>query len=89
TGCEVTIPKVTEATALGGAMAAGVGVGVYDTLEDAAEKLVVWDKKYMPNRNNKEVYDKLKKKWQKAYEVQLGLVDSGVTQSMWMAPGLM
>ncbi|MEN4054271.1 autoinducer-2 kinase, partial [Sulfurimonas sp. NWX79] len=40
TGCEVTIPKVTEATALGGAMAAGVGVGVYDTLEDAAEKLV-------------------------------------------------
>jgi len=88
TGYKVKIPKVTEATALGAAMAAGVGCGVYKSLERAAEKLVVWDKTYEPNMENKEVYDKLKVKWEKAYEVQLKLVDDSVTTSMWKAPGL-
>ncbi|MCO4191467.1 autoinducer-2 kinase, partial [Proteus terrae] len=63
TGCVVKIPKVTEATALGAAMAAGVGVGVYKSLAEAAKELVVWDKKYMPNEKNKEVYAKLKERW--------------------------
>ncbi|WP_434581384.1 autoinducer-2 kinase [Sulfurimonas sp. NW15] len=88
TGCVVKIPKVTEATALGAAMAAGVGVGVYKSLAEAAKELVVWDKKYMPNEKNKEVYAKLKERWQKAYEVQLKLVDDNITTSMWKAPGL-
>ncbi len=88
TGCSVKIPKVTEATALGAAMAAGVGVKIYKSLEDAAKKLVVWEKKYLPNLENKKVYDALKIKWQKAYEVQLKLVDDNITTSMWKAPGL-
>jgi len=87
TGCEVKIPKVTEATALGAAMAAGVGSGIYESLEDAASRVVVWERSYMPNMENKKIYDSLKEKWQKAYVKQLELVDSGVTQSMWMAPG--
>ena len=88
TGYRVKIPKVTEATALGAAMAAGVGCGVYSSLLDAAEKLVVWDKSYEPNLENKKLYDEIKIKWQKAYEAQLKLVDENVTQSMWKAPGL-
>ncbi|QOP46734.1 autoinducer-2 kinase [Sulfurimonas paralvinellae] len=88
TGCSVKIPKVREATALGAAMAAGVGAGIYESLEDAAKKLVVWEKTYLPNAKNKKVYDGLKEKWQKAYEVQLKLVDDNITTSMWKAPGL-
>ena len=88
TGYEVKIPKVREATALGAAIAAGVGAGVYVSLVEAAKKLVVWEKTYTPNSANKEVYDTLKEKWQKAYKVQLQLVDEGVCESMWMAPGL-
>ena len=88
TGYRVKIPKVTEATALGAAMAAGVGCGVYKSLESAAEELVVWDKTYEPNMENKKVYDVLKVKWTKAYEVQLKLVDDNLTKSMWSAPGL-
>ncbi|HFB53490.1 MAG TPA: autoinducer-2 kinase, partial [Sulfurimonas autotrophica] len=88
TGCRVKIPKVTEATALGAAMAAGVGAKIYKSLEDAAEKLVVWEREYKPNLENKKVYDTLKIKWQKAYEVQLKLVDDNITTSMWKAPGL-
>ncbi|MEA2073080.1 MAG: autoinducer-2 kinase [Campylobacterota bacterium] len=88
TGYRVKIPKVTEATALGAAMAAGVGCGVYPSLESAAKELVVWDKTYEPNLENKKVYDALKLKWQNAYETQLKLVDENITTSMWKAPGL-
>ena len=88
TGCEVKIPQVTEATALGAAMAAGVGAGVYKNLEDAAKELVVWERTYKPKSENKKIYDTLKEKWQKVYEKQLELVDMGLTQSMWKAPGL-
>jgi len=88
TGYEVKIPKVREATALGAAMAAGVGCGVYESLSGAAKELVVWEKSYMPNAANKKIYDRLKIKWQKAYEAQLKLVDDNITASMWKAPGL-
>ncbi len=88
TGYTVKIPKITEATALGAAMAAGVGAGIYENLVEASEKLVKWDKSYTPNFENKKVYDELKEKWQKAYEVQLKLVDDNITASMWKAPGI-
>ena len=79
---------MTEATALGAAMAAGVGCGVYESLVDASESLVIWEKNYEPNMENKKIYDAIKVKWQRAYEVQLSLVDENVTTSMWKAPGL-
>ena len=88
TGCVIKIPKVTEATALGAAMAAGVGAGVYESISDAAKKLVVWDRVYEPNFENKKVYDEIKIRFEKAYEVQLKLVDDNITTSMWKAPGL-
>ncbi|MDF1882515.1 autoinducer-2 kinase [Sulfurimonas sp. SAG-AH-194-C21] len=88
TGYRVKIPKVTEATALGAAMAAGVGCGIYKDLVSAAKELVVWDKTYEPNMKNKKIYDAIKVKWQKAYETQLKLVDEKITTSMWKAPGL-
>ncbi|MGK0255953.1 MAG: autoinducer 2 (AI-2) kinase, partial [Arcobacteraceae bacterium] len=88
TGCIVKIPKVTEATALGAAMAAGVGAGVYKDLKSAAKELVSWDKEYTPNMQNHELYKTVKETWQKAYDLQLRLVDENITTSMWKAPGL-
>jgi autoinducer 2 (AI-2) kinase len=88
TGCRVKIPRVTEATALGGAMAAGVGIGIYKDITEAAKKLVVWDRVYEPNMENKKIYDEIKIKFEKAYAVQLKLVDDSITTSMWRAPGL-
>ena len=88
TGCKVKVPKVTEATALGAAMSAGIGAGIYGSLVEASEKLVEWDKEYIPYRENFEVYQKISKKWQEVYIEQLKLVDRELTQSMWMAPGL-
>ena len=88
TGCKIKIPKVTEATALGAAMAAGVGAGVFTSLSQASKELVVWDKEYLPNMENKKAYDDIKDKWIKTYEKQLELVDLGLTNSMWKAPGV-
>jgi len=88
TGCIIKIPKVTEATALGAAMAAGVGAGVYTNLQSAAKELVVWDKEYIPDLDNHKEYNKLKEKWQEVYNQQLKLVDRGLLHSMWSAPGV-
>jgi autoinducer 2 (AI-2) kinase len=79
---------VTEATALGAAMAAGVGVGIYKDLISASKELVVWDKTCKPNLENKKIYDAQKQKFELAYKAQLRLVEEGVTTSMWKAPGL-
>ncbi len=87
-GKKVKIPKVTEATALGAAMSAGVGAGIYSSLVEASKKLVVWEKEYEPNMQNYELYQDIKIKWQDAYTEQLKLVDKNITTSMWKAPGL-
>jgi autoinducer 2 (AI-2) kinase len=87
-GKKVKIPRVTEATALGAAMSAGVGAGIYSSLVEASKKLVVWDKVYEPNMQNHELYQDIKNKWQEAYTEQLKLVDKNITTSMWKAPGL-
>ncbi|MEA1954766.1 MAG: autoinducer-2 kinase [Campylobacterota bacterium] len=88
TGCKIKVPKVTEATALGAAMAAGVGAGVYENIEKATEALVKWNKEYYPNSENFATYKKIKEQWQEVYQAQLDLVDRGLTQSMWKAPGV-
>jgi len=88
TGCEVVVPKVKEATALGAAMAAGVGAGVYKDLKTAAKEIIVWEKTFKPNLENKKIYDDIKQNWQKIYKKELKLVDEGLTKSMWKAPGI-
>jgi autoinducer 2 (AI-2) kinase len=69
-------------------MAAGVGVGVYTSIKDAADSIVSWEKEYQPNMDNYQHYQQLKERWIKVYQQQLKLVDKGLTHSMWQAPGL-
>ncbi|SFP87004.1 autoinducer-2 kinase [Hydrogenimonas thermophila] len=88
TGKVVKIPKVKEATALGAAMSAGVGAGLYESIKEAAKELVVWEKSYEPNSENHKIYQEIAEKWKKVYKAQLKLVDEGLVNSMWMAPGL-
>ena len=85
TGCKIKVPKVKEATALGGAICAGVGAGIFKDISSTAKKLVVWEKEYLPNKQNQIKYKQIAKRWQKAYKVQLDLVDKNITTSMWKA----
>jgi autoinducer 2 (AI-2) kinase len=88
TGKIVKIPKVTEATALGAAMAAGVGAGIYEDMQNAADTLIQWDREYQPDMEAHKLYQEIQIKWQLAYAAQIALVDSGITEPMWKAPGI-
>lgn len=88
TGKKIKVPIVKEATALGAAILAGCGVGIYKNIEDGITRTVKWDSEFTPNPDNKEVYEKLYQTWQKTYKAQLKLCDDKVTKNMWIAPGL-
>lgn len=87
-GITVKVPVVKEATALGAAILAGYGVGLYDDISKAAEKLVKFDKTYTPNMENHKIYCEMYDKWKKLYSAQLKISDEKITRNMWIAPGL-
>lgn len=88
TGLHVKVPLVKEATALGVAMAGGIGAGVFSDYAEAGKNLVKIEKIYEPNQCNFDIYGQIKEKWVKIYAKQLELVDCGLTTSMWKAPGI-
>ena len=87
-GLPVKVPVVKEATALGAAILAGYGVGVYSDISEASRRLVKWDKVFTPNMENHKVYEEMYATWRKVYDAQLSLSDEGTTRYMWVAPGL-
>lgn len=82
------MPQVKEATALGAAILAGKGVGIYTDIEETMKKVVKIEKTYYPNAENAKVYQDLYDKWRKVYAVQLALANEGLTKNMWAAPGV-
>ncbi len=57
-------------------------------MASTGERLVSWHREFTPNPQHRELYQEMMSKWQTVYADQLGLVDSGLTTSMWQAPGL-
>ncbi|MCK5566699.1 MAG: xylulose kinase, partial [Actinomycetia bacterium] len=59
----LNIPVVTtdtsEATALGAAICAAKGSGIYTTFDRAVDNMVKIDKRFEPNKENSELYDEL------------------------------
>ncbi|MDP8162028.1 autoinducer-2 kinase [Pasteurella skyensis] len=88
TGLTVNIPVVKESTALGCAIAAGVGIGIYSSFAEAGRKLVKFERVHHPNPDNHKLYQSHKRKWIDVYHKQLQLVDDGLTTSLWKAPGV-
>lgn len=58
TGKEIIVPDSDNASTLGAALLAGVGVGLYKDFEEAVKMTVVDKVKYKPNMDNFEVYEK-------------------------------
>ncbi len=85
-GVRVRVPKVKETTALGAALCAGVGAGLYKTLAEGVAATIAWDQTYTPNAANHDLYNQLYENWRQMYAAQLGLADAGVTRYMWAAP---
>ncbi|HFP3925501.1 TPA: autoinducer-2 kinase [Escherichia coli] len=74
-GLPVNIPVVKEATALGCAIAAGVGAGIFSSMAETGERLVRWERTHTPDPEKHELYQDSRDKWQAVYQDQLGLVD--------------
>lgn len=53
---KIVVPSSDTATTLGAAILAGVGVGVYESFEEAVEKLVMIKRQHAPNKDVKELY---------------------------------
>lgn len=87
-GIPIKIPVEKEAAALGTAMIAGVGAGLYPDIETAVANLVKWERVHYPNMENHQKYQSIYQAWREVYVEQLKLADSGKTTHMWIAPGL-
>lgn len=70
-----TTPVVEEATSLGAAICAGIGIGLYGSFAEASAQLVQVERTYNPDPANAAVYADLLERWTQAYAVQLELAD--------------
>ncbi|TQR17467.1 autoinducer-2 kinase [Psychrobacillus soli] len=87
-GIPVKVPEIKEAAALGTALYAGVGAGIFDNISDVVQKVVKFESVFIPNMEHHQLYQELYKTWRSVYVEQLKLADKKITEHMWRAPGL-
>ena len=84
----VQVPEVKEATSLGAALCALVGLGEYGSLAEAAPALVGWQRTVEPNPRGVAQYHAIVRK---SLDLQHGLIEwvlSGRLRAMWRAAGV-
>lgn len=69
----VELTEVTETGALGAAMYAGIGLGIYKDCEDAANKCIRVKETYMPNSEAVVIYEEGFKRYMEAFEALNGV----------------
>lgn len=82
-GKPVFTPKEREGTALGGAIYAAIGMGMYQDTKEAVETVVKPDRVFEPDAANHEVYISEYARWRELYQNGLTLLDRGLVKSMW------
>ena len=68
TGKTIEVPSSDTTTALGAAILAGMGTGVYESFAQAVERTVQVRRVHMPNPENKSVYDARYAEYRSLYE---------------------
>ncbi|MCS7145915.1 MAG: FGGY family carbohydrate kinase [Aigarchaeota archaeon] len=58
-GSRIRVPETPETTALGAAICAAVGSGIYNSWEEAVKNMVKMKQCYLPDINNNRIYEKL------------------------------
>jgi autoinducer 2 (AI-2) kinase len=86
-GLPVRIPVVKESTALGAAIYAGVGVGLYDDAAEAARNIVAFERTFDPDPAAAAAYDDLYERWLELYRRSLHLSEDGLVRPLWRAAG--
>ena len=65
--CQVKTVRQSEGPALGAAILAGVGCGIYESVETACDRLIGEDKVSQPSEEAGEIYQKYHRLYQKLY----------------------
>jgi autoinducer 2 (AI-2) kinase len=86
-GVAVKVPAVVESTALGTALYAGIGAGVYRDLPEVVERVVRFDRTVEPDGRNRAVYDDGYGAWTAIYPRILQLSEEGLLRPMWWPAG--
>jgi autoinducer 2 (AI-2) kinase len=86
-GLPVSVPRVKESTALGAAMFAGIGAGLYPDVASASRQVVSFDATLEPDAEIHSRYLDFYENWKAVYQAQLGLVEDGLLKPLWRAAG--
>lgn len=86
-GVPVRLPAIKESTALGAAIYAGVGAGVFPSVEDAVARVVRFEETIEPDRDRHATYSDLYQRWRAIYARALELTEAGLAEPLWRAPG--
>ncbi len=86
-GLPVHVPAVKESTALGAALYAGVGAGLYRDLGEATSALVRSERTFEPVPEARRTYDERYAAWRALYPRILDLSESGLLPPMWWPAG--
>jgi len=87
TGLVVHVPAVTESSALGAALCAGRGAGLYRTLTDLEDSLRRRAATFEPSPAAVAVYQDAYAAWQRVYPRLLALSGDGLLRPLWQAAG--
>jgi autoinducer-2 kinase len=86
-GLPVRVPVTKESTALGAALCAGVGAGLYRDLSQVAERTVEFEQTYEPSPDARAVYDEQFATWSAVYRRVLDLSEQQLLRPMWWPAG--
>jgi autoinducer 2 (AI-2) kinase len=86
-GVAVNVPAVKESTALGAAIYAGLGAGLYSDMDEAVGRIVRFERTFEPDRDAQAAYDAHFNRWAEVYPRILGLSEAGLLRPMWWPAG--
>jgi autoinducer 2 (AI-2) kinase len=86
-GVRVRVPVVKESTALAAAMFAGLGVGIYRTLDEVVDAVVRFERDVDPDLSVHDGYRERYLQWREVYLRQLALSEEGLLRPLWRAAG--
>jgi autoinducer 2 (AI-2) kinase len=86
-GVVVRVPAVKESTALGAALYAGLGAGLYDDLATVVRRVVRFERTFEPDPAAHRTYGDLYEQWRQVYARALDLSENGLVRPLWRAAG--
>jgi autoinducer 2 (AI-2) kinase len=86
-GLPVRVPVVKESTALGAAIYAGIGAGLYRDLDEVVGELVRFERTFEPGQGARVTYDERYAAWRALYPRVLDLSETGLLRPMWWPAG--